>query len=312
MSKTYTLRGLSTTGAVKKVDAFRARLADIHIVDGFNRRNMDEEDMAHVAAMVRTLEKGQSLPPIEVYVDPDSGRMEVVEGHCRYVAYSNYQAVTPDFDGWVGVSKFEGTEAERKARILTSNRQKPLRPIEAAKVYADLLAMGESRQAIAELLDVSVSNVDQMLLLASADDQMASAIDSGVISQTEAVKLIRAHGDDASAELKRLKEIAKESGKEKVTGKVLKKAAGGEAQSESPKKAARKEAKPSVRLTQAMAVIKALVGFMDQGQRLACEMPKSSLIEVDSLLLADLIEIAAQYDADTAAADADQQMDMGI
>lgn len=300
MSKTYTLRGLSSTGAVKKVDAFRARLSDIHIVEGFNCRDMAEEGNAeHVAGMVRTLEKGESLPPIEVHVDPETGRMEVVEGHCRRQAYETYQAAHPEFDGWVSVTKFEGTPAQRKARILTSNRQKPPRAVEAAKVYADLLAMGESRQSIAELLDVSVSNVDQMLLLASADDQMARAIDAGVISQTEAVKLIRTHGENASTELERLKEVAKESGKEKVTGKVL-------------KKAAKKDAKPSVTITQAMQAIKALVNSMDPGQRKACELPKSTPIEVDSLLLADLIEIAAQYDAETAAADADQQMDMGI
>jgi len=214
----YTLRSLATDKVVKKVDGFRARLADISVVDGFNVRHDDDELREHVAGIAGAIAAGLPIPPIEVWVNPETGTLELVDGHCRYAGYSLYAQSAADFDGWVSVSKFEGSRAQRKARIVTSNTQLKLKPVELGRVYL-ALRDGESmsRHDIAKEVGRSLAHVDQMLLLASAKKEVIAAVESGQISATEAVKLARDFGDQAPAELERRVEVAKESGKVKVT-----------------------------------------------------------------------------------------------
>lgn len=217
----HTLRSLAADKIVKKVDGFRAKLSDIKIVDGFNARGQDDELREHVAGIAGAIAAGLPIPPIEVWVNPESGTLELVDGHCRHAGYLQYAETAADFDGWVSVTKFDGSPAQRKARIVTSNNQLKLKPVELGRVYLSLRdEHGMSRQEIAREVGRSLAHVDQMILLASAKAEVIAAVEGGVISATEAVKLARDHGDDAPAELERRVEAAREAGKEKVTAKV--------------------------------------------------------------------------------------------
>lgn len=304
----HTLRSLSGDKKVKKVDGFRAKLDELILVDGFNVRLDDEETAEHVRAAYEAIKSGESMAPIEVWVCPETGRMEVVEGHCRVKAYRQIQAEDPDFDPWVSVKEFKGDMVDRKIRIGTSNSQKALRPLEWAKLYTDLIELGLSRQEIADRMRKSVAHVDQMLILAKADSKVTEAIIAGAISSTEAVKLVRAHGNNAAAELEKLQEVAKEVGKAKVTNKVAKAAA---PKSET-KSEAKPEKKPTVTVSQIMQAVRALVNSLSETSRNACERPIRSHIPVDSLLMADLIELERQHAEEVAALDADKQMGLGV
>ena len=270
---THTLRSLSADKIVKKVDGFRARLADIKIVDGFNERHQDDEVREHIAGIAGAIAAGLPIPPIEVWVDPDTGALELVDGHCRHAGYCLYAEANPEFDGWVSVTKFEGTAAQRKARIVTSNTQLKLKPVELGRVYLSLRDdHGMTRQQIAQEVGKSLAHVDQMLLLVSAKPEVIAAVESGTISATEAVKLARDHGDQAPAELERRVEAAKEIGKTKVTAKAA------------PVKA---PSRPKVDFVVSCAVV--LVGSIDQAQAEACEYGQATHITVDALAIADLI-----------------------
>lgn len=218
---THTLRSLSADKIVKKVDGFRARLADIKIVEGFNERHQDDEVREHIAGIAGAIAARLPIQPIEVWVDPETGALELVDGHCRHAGYCLYAEANQEFDGWVSVTKFEGTAAQRKARIVTSNTQLKLKPVELGRVYLSLRDdHGMSRQEIATEVGRSLAHIDQMILLASAKPEVIAAVESGTISATEAVKLARDHGDQAPEELERRVEAAKETGKGKVTAKV--------------------------------------------------------------------------------------------
>lgn len=292
----HTLRSLATDKIVKKVDGFRAHIKDIHIVDGFNVRIDDDELREHVASIAGSIASGQPIPAIEVWIDPDTGRMELVDGHCRYQAYEQYGEAFPEFDGWVSVTKFEGTSAQRKARIVTSNNQLKLLPVELGRVYLSLRdEHGMSRQEIASEVGRSLAHIDQMILLASASPEVIAAVEAGEISATEAVKLARDHGDDAPAELERRKEAA---GGGKVTAKVA------------PKKAVKAEKKVGSEHFVSVAAC-ALVDDMNpptDGDLL--EWLVGADFRVD--LMADLISCVRELRESAKPLDADKQSEMEI
>ena len=289
---TFTLRSLSADKIVKKVDGFRARLADIQVLDGFNVRHADDELREHVAAIAGAIAAGLPIPPIEVWVDPDTGALKLVDGHCRHAGYCLYAESAPDFDGWVSVTKFEGTAAQRKARIVTSNTQLKLKPVELGRVYLSLRdEHGMSRQEIAAEVGRSLAHVDQMILLASAKPEVIAAVESGTISATEAVKLARDHGDQAPAELERRVEAAKEVGKEKVTAKVA------------PAKA---PSRPKVDFVVSCAVV--LVNSLSSTADIVDGSADSVLVNTE--LLADLINAVREMQSGGKALDADKQQDL--
>lgn len=298
----FTLNNMASdkgNDAAKRGDAIRVPLSKIQIIDGLNVRDDDDELREHIAGIAGAIAAGQPIPPIEVYVDPETGVNELVDGHCRVTAYKQYAELATDFDGYVSAVKFDGSEGQRKLRVISSNKQLKLKPIEIGRAY--LVARDEhgmSRQEIAAEAGVSLSSVDQHLLLASGSTEVHQAIEAGQISPTEAVKLIRDHGENAPVELERRKEVAKAAGKEKVTAKVAK-----------PKAPSR----PKVDFVTSCAVV--LVKHCEQDVHLmeALENTNKHLrVSVDADLLNDLISAVREMRDSGKALDADKQEEMAL
>lgn len=299
----HTLRSLSTDKIVKKVDGFRAHIDSIKIVDGFNVRTDDDELREHIAGIAGAIAAGLPVPPIEVWVNPETGDIECVDGHCRHAGYKLYGESNPDFDGWVSVAKFDGTPAQRKARTVNSNSQLKLKPIELGRAYLSLRdEHGMSRLEIASEVGRSPAHVDQLLLLATAQAEVTTAVEQGQISATEAVKLVRDHGQDAPAELERRTEAAKEAGKSKVTAKVA--------------PAKKLPSRPKVDFVVSCAVVLAthcernadLMSLLDEIT--ADPAGRGRCVSVDAEVLAELIAAVREMRQGVKALDADQQMDM--
>lgn len=197
----FTMNTLIKDKTVGRADLPKVAIENLVIVEGFNESrkfNDPAELRAHIDGMKAFVRGGGTLPPIEVAVNPETGATEVVEGHCRTACFRELILEGFEIDGkpltHVPAIPFKGSMAQRRARIVTSNSQLPL------------------------------SDVGQMLILASGSPEVHQQIADGVITVTEAVHIIRKHGDDAAAEIERLKGVAAESGKKKVTGAVRKKA----------------------------------------------------------------------------------------
>ena len=284
--------------AAKRGDSIRALHSKIKIVNGFNERDFQREDVRlHIASIVAALIAGEPIPALVVWTNPETGEIELVDGECRYWAYSDFAGSCPDrFDGYVSVVPFQGTPAQRKAMVAKSNSQLPLDPVQRGRVYLSLRdEHSMTRQDIAAEMGKSLAHVDQMILLASAKPEVLAAVDSGSISATEAVKLTREHGDDAVEELERRQEAAKDLGKDKVTAKVAK-----------PKAPSR----PKVDMVVSSAVV--LVN------RLAAEVLANmdNAAEFDAVVpshaLADLIHAVNDMRESGKALDADQQTELEV
>lgn len=281
----------------RRGDAIRVNINAIKVVDGFNVRINDDELREHVAGIAGALTANLPIPPIEVWVNPESGDIELVDGHCRFHAYQQYAEMTADFDGYISAVKFDGTPGQRRMRIASSNKQLKLKPVELGRLYIDARDIdGLSRQEIAAEAGMSLAHVDQMILFAGGGSrEIHEAVDRKEISATEATKLIRDHGEDAPAELERRKEAAKELGKGKVTAKVAE-----------PKKVA--PSRPRVDLVVSCAVV--LVNKLDEIDLARCDDPVDTKIEVSSHALADLIQAVNDMRESGKALDADKQMEL--
>lgn len=287
--------------AAKHGDSIRALHSKIKIVNGFNERDFQREDVRlHIASIVAALIAGEPIPALVVWTNPETGDIELVDGECRYWAYDDFAEAYPDrFDGYVNVVPFQGTPAQRKAMVAKSNSQLPLDPIQRGRVYLSLRdEHGMSRQEIAAEMGKSLAHVDQLILLAGGSAEVLQAVESGQISSTEAVKLNREFGDDAPAELERRKEAAKEAGKDRVTAKVA------------PAKKSLPPSRPRVDLVVSCAVV--LVNSLNSEQLAACDSPEKSMIEVSSHALADLITAVREMREAGKALDADRQVELEI
>lgn len=282
----------------KRADSIKVLHSKIKIVNGFNERDFKREDVRlHIASIVSSLIAGEPIPALVVWTNPETGDIELVDGECRYWAYNDFAKEYPDrFDGYVSAVPYQGTPAQRKAMVAKSNSQLPLDAVQRGRVYLSLRdEHGMSRQEIAIEMNKSLAHVDQHLLLASGGEEVHAAVGAGVISATEAVKLVRDHGADAPAELERRKEAAKEIGKGKVTAKVA-----------APKAPSR----PKVDMVVSNAVV--LVNGLSAEELAACERPEDTNILISSHALADLIMAVREMQQAGKPLDADRQVELPI
>jgi ParB family chromosome partitioning protein len=295
----FTLNNIASdkeNAAAKRGDSIRVHIKAIKVVDGFNVRIDDDELREHVAGIAGALTANLPIPPIEVWVNPESGDIELVDGHCRFHAYQQYAEVTPDFDGYISAVKFDGTPGQRRMRIASSNKQLKLKPVELGRLYIDARDIdGLSRQEIAAEAGMSLAHVDQMILLASGSEEIHQAVERKEISATEATKLIRDHGSDAPAELERRKEAAKGIGKDKVTAKVA-----------APKKVA--PSRPRIDMVVSAAVV--LVNRLGADVLRDIDRPEDTEVRVSSHALADLLQAVNDMRDSGKALDADKQAEL--
>jgi len=297
---TYTLNNIAsdkTNQAAKRGDSIRVNIRNIKIVDGFNVRTQDDKLREHIASLLGALVANLPIPAIEVWVNPETGDIELVDGHCRFAAYLQYADIEPEFDNYISAVKFEGTPFQRKMRIASSNKQLKVKPVELGRLYIQARdELGATRQEIAKEAGMSLAHVDQMILLASkGSPEIEAAIGDGAISATEAVRLVREFGDEAPKELERRIEVAAEQGKAKVTAKVV-----------APKAPSRP------RIDQVVSAAVVLVNRIAADVLAEIDNPKEFDAGVPSHALADLIMCVREMQQASKPLDADRQVELPI
>lgn len=300
----FTMNALIKDKTVGRSDLPKVAIENLVIVEGFNESrkfNDPAELRAHIDGMKAFVRGGGTLPPIEVAVNPETGATEVVEGHCRTTCFRELILEGFEIDGkpltHVPAIPFKGSMADRRARIITADSQLGHTDVGRAMVMKDMREIdGLHPDDIAAKTRKSRAHVDQMLILASGSPEVHQQIADGVITVTEAVHIIRKHGEDAAAEIERLKGVAADSGKKKVTGAVRKKAA-----------VAKREWPVNV-IASARAVAKSLGDGVFEAVILG---NSPELVEVKADLLAELLMAIADVPEDDEAVPADDnQMDM--
>lgn len=192
------------------------RFEHLHVKPGFNKREHDADWEADQLELVAFLEAGGEVPPLEV-VPRDEGGAWIVEGHRRQDAYGRMLASGKPVE-WIHIKQFNGNDAERVARIATSNSQRPLKPLERAAVYAELRAFNWSNDEIARRMGKSVAHVAQLLSLIDSNTDVQQLVKAGAVAPTVAVQHVKEHGEKAGAVLADKLQKARAEGKTKVAG----------------------------------------------------------------------------------------------
>lgn len=207
-------------GTIKRADAMKARYNDIRVKPGFNLRDLDAEYEAGVEELTVYIMGGGPLPPLEVVAMPDGSGVELVDGHRRYDAYG--RAIARGFPiEWVPIIAFQGNAIDREARIFTSNKNAPLRPLEAARGFKRFRGAGLDSAEIAALVHCSRTHVENYLVLADAERDVQELVRSCKVSAEVAIDAVRRLGANAGDFLTGKVDQAKAAGKTKVTASTI-------------------------------------------------------------------------------------------
>lgn len=219
-------------GEVRRADAMKVQLEDLHEEPGFNLRTEGDALEASINALAEFIAVGGQIPPLEVRPRAEGG-VWLVDGHRRRRALLKLDAEgrlprTPNKDrpqvleAWVPVIAFEGSDADRVARIITSQENEKLSPLELAEGYKRLRAFGWSVEQIATKVGKTRQHVEQVLTVGNANTDVQDLVAAGHVSATTAAQVVREHGDGAGKVLGAELEKAQASGKKRVTAGSMK------------------------------------------------------------------------------------------
>jgi len=219
---TNSIRKMLASKEAKRAHAVQVLCESIHIEPDFNLRLADDALEESIEALTLHILSGGTFPPLEVRIR-DAGGVWIVDGHRRYAAIGRALARGADLhdpkDGKVHIHVviFEGNDADRTARIITSAAGKPLMPMEIAEGYKRLRAFGWTPSHIATKVGKTSEHVLQLLALGDANSDVRQMVSTGKVSATLAAKTARKHGEQAGAVLEQQFESAAAQGKTRVT-----------------------------------------------------------------------------------------------
>ncbi|MFU0886799.1 chromosome partitioning protein ParB [Kluyvera sichuanensis] len=196
---------MTSSGVIKRTDTgMFISLDDIHVRDGFNKREDDERTRQADDDLFNYLMNGGSVPPLEV-IARDEGGVWVVEGHRRRRCYARCAEAGKPVDR-IHIMPFSGNDVQR------------LSAIEQAAVIQELHnAFNQSTSEIAKLVNKSVPTVEKLLALSMANHDVQQVVKAGEVSVAVAVERVKEHGERAGEVLEQDKAKAAAAGKKKVT-----------------------------------------------------------------------------------------------
>lgn len=229
MSKS--IRQMLKDGEMRRADAIKVRLEDIHEEPGFNLRTEGEVLETSINALAEFIADGGVIPALEIR-PRDAGGVWVVDGHRRRRALLKLDSAgrlprtsskeDPSLlEFWVDVRMFEGSDADRVARIISSQENEKLSPLELAEGYKRLKAFGWTVDQIAKKVGKTRQHVEQVVTVGNANTYVQNLVAAGQVSATTAAQVVRAHGDDAGKVLGAELEKAQAKGKSKVTAGTM-------------------------------------------------------------------------------------------
>lgn len=224
---TNSIRQMLAAKVAKRADAVRVLYEEIHIEPGFNLRLGGAELEESIEALAQHIIEGGTYPPLELRVR-DGGGMYIVDGHRRHaaigLALERGAPLEDPRDGkvWIPMVLFEGNDADRTARIITSAANKPLTPLEIAEGYKRLRSFGWAPAHIAKKVGKSSEHVQQLLALGDAPAPVREMVTSGKTSASHAAKTARQLGGDQAAKvLEEQFTEAKAQGEDRITQKTI-------------------------------------------------------------------------------------------
>jgi ParB family chromosome partitioning protein len=221
-------RQMTNEGIIKRADAEKIELDNLFFEPGFNPPGRNEEDEAEDEELFQhIMQYGLSQLPQWVVRPREAGGVWLVDGHRRTIQTRRAVAAGLDLVDektgkiWIPIKQFIGNDEDRLCFIVDSNKNKRIKALQTAWVYKQLIALGRSKQEIAGRFKCSVSAVDNYLTFGNANADVQNAVRNGVVSTTEAIKLVRANKESAGAVIAAEVTKAHAAGKKRVTAATM-------------------------------------------------------------------------------------------
>lgn len=208
-------KSLTDKGVFKRNKLFSIQLENLHVQEGFNLREDDEDLKDHVAAIADFIMQGGQLPPLLVRIAED-GRVMIVDGHCRFGGYTLAKERGYAVE-WLDVLPFRGDDNDAVAMIMHSASGKPLTPLETAEGYKRLHDAGMTPIEIGQRFGKTRQSVDGLLLVGNAHPMIKNMVREGTVTAAIAATAIRQHGEGAGSWLALEYRYACDIGKHKIT-----------------------------------------------------------------------------------------------
>jgi hypothetical protein len=207
---------------VSKDDVFKVPLDMLLEEPGFNPRDYNDPEVdAQVEAFAKAYELGHFVPPCVVRIDSITGEVFLVEGHTRTRGAKRARDRGASIERLVCVP-FRGNVIDRHYTKHTSQNGLKFKPVAVARDYLKLLNMGQSVSDIAKGVHQSVTHIQSMLELAAANPDVHELVNSGAVSASTAIEVVRKHGEKAGEFLSGKLQEAIAQGKTSVKAAAVK------------------------------------------------------------------------------------------
>lgn len=218
-------RQMTVEGTLKRADAEKIRIGDIHEEPGFNAPGRSDSQDEDDEALFQYVMAGGVLPALEVR-PREGGGVYIVDGHRRTVALrravaSGLPMQDKNGDVWVSIRQFIGNDLDRKLRVVTSNEGKKLTPLQLGHIYRAANAWATVAD-IARRVGKSDTHVAGCIALTNGNSDVQALIQSGEVSATLAGAVVKEHGEAAGAVLAAAKVQANAKGKTRITAATVK------------------------------------------------------------------------------------------
>lgn len=218
-------RQMTAEGTLKRADAEKIRIGDIHEETGFNAPGRSDSQDEDDEALFQYVMAGGVLPALEVR-PREGGGVYIVDGHRRTVALRRAVAAglpmqDKNGDVWVSIRQFIGNDLDRKLRVVTSNEGKKLTPLQLGHIYRAANAWATVAD-IARRVGKSDTHVAGCIALVNGNSDVHAMVASGEVSATLAGAVVKEHGEAAGAVLAAAKAQVNAKGKKRITAATVK------------------------------------------------------------------------------------------
>lgn len=203
----------------------RVPLDKLAVLPGFNTRVKDEEYNERVTTIAESIIANGFFDdkPFAVVMVEGDDTVYIYDGEHRFDAAKQASLDTDFPDGLpVAWAKDGATVKDLTIHLAHGNNGERLNMVELAAVVRRMQGLDMSKDEIATALGRTARHVDNLFVLAGANQTVKKAVASGQIAGAEAVKLLRKDPKTAAAKITEAVKKAAEKGKNKATPKTMK------------------------------------------------------------------------------------------
>lgn len=203
-------------------DTFFVSPFHIHVKPGWNTRDFSlPENVEHVLDLAHSIAARGVQQPLTVYWE--DGKLWLSDGECRLLGTLHAINVLgkPIMSVPVRTEPQGSNDADRVLSLLVRNSGKPLTPMERAQTVKRLLDLGWMPEIIAQESGVTPVTIRRLMEMLELPEAVRQRVQTGAIAATEAVRIVKKHGEAAPEIVEAAAAAASENG---GSGRVTRKA----------------------------------------------------------------------------------------